>query len=289
MVFAHIWSLGPVSLSHCVESHIWSLPIYGLWVWFPCPNCVESYGLWVRFPCPTALNPIYGLCPYMVFAHIWSLGLVSLSQLCWILWSLGLVSLSHTVLNPIYGLCRYMVFGSGFPVPTVLNPMVFGSGFLVPHCVESHIWSLPIYGLRPYMVFAHIWSLGRFPCPNCVESYCLWVRFPCPTALNPIYGLCPYMVFGSGFPVPTVLDPMVFGSGFLVPHCVESHIWSLPIYGLWVWFPCLNCVESYGLCFRFPCPTALNPIWSLPIYGLRPYMVFAHIWFLGLVSLSQLC
>ena len=86
---AILWSLGPVSLSHCVESHIWSLPIYGLWVWFPCPNFVESYGLWVRFPCPTVLNPIYGLCPYMAF------------------WSGFPVP---TVLGP-------MVFGSGFPVP----------------------------------------------------------------------------------------------------------------------------------------------------------------------------
>ena len=59
--------------------------------------------------------------------------------------------------NPIYGLCPYMVFGSGFPVPTVLNPMIFGSVSL-SHCVESHI-----------MVF---------------ES-----GFPVPTVLNPIYGL----------------------------------------------------------------------------------------------------
>ena len=79
-----------------------------------------------------------------------------------------------------------MVFGSGFPVPTVLNPMIFGSVSL-SHCVESHIWSLPIYGL---------WS-----------------------GFNPIYGLCPYMVFGSGFPVPTVLNPMIFGSGFPVSLC----------------------------------------------------------------------
>ena len=119
-----------------------------------------------------------------------------------------------------------MVFGSGFPVPTVLN-ILWSLGLVsLSHCVESHIWSLPIYGL---------WV--RFPCPNCVESYglrglvslshCvesygLWVRFPCPTVLNPIYGLCPYMVFGVRFPCPTVLNP---------------------IYGLWVWFPCPNCVE----------------------------------------------
>ena len=84
--------------------------------------------------------------------------------------------------NPIYGLCPYMVFGSGFPVPTVLNPMIFGSVSL-SHCVESHIWSLSLVSI-PYMVFAHIWSLPIYglwvwlPCPNCVESYDLWVGFP---------------------------------------------------------------------------------------------------------------
>ena len=176
-----------VSLSHCVESHIWSLPIYGLWVWFPCPNCVESYGLWVT------------------------------------------VSLSH--------------------------------------CVESHIWSLPIYGLW-------IW----FPCPNCVESYGLWVRFPCPTVSNPIYGLCPYMVFESGFPVPTVLNPMVFGSGFPVPLC------RIPYMVFESGFPVPTVLNPMVFGLRFPCPTVSNPI-----YGLCPYMVFAHIWSLGLVSLSQLC
>ena len=260
-----VFGLGPVSLSHCVESHIWSLPIYGLWVRFPCPNCAKSNCLWVRFPCPTVLNPIYGLCPNMVFglgpvslshcveSHIWSLPIYGL----WVRFPCPNCAKSNclwvrfpcpTVLNPIYGLCPNMVFGLG---PVSLS-----------HCVESHIWSLPIYGL---------WV--RFPCPNCAKSNCLWVRFPCPTVLNPIYDLCPNMVFGLG---PVSLS-----------HCVESHIWSLPIYGLWVWFPCPNCVESYRLWVRFPCPTVLNPI-----YGLCPYIVFGSgfpYMVFGLVSLSQLC
>ena len=114
--------LGPVSLSHCVESHIWSLHIYGLWVWFPCPNCVE-------FHCPTALNPIYGLwVPYMVFGPHNGL---------WVQFP------CPTVLIPIYGLWIW------FPCPNCVEyPMVFGSGFPVPLCSI------------PYMVFAHIWSLG---------------------------------------------------------------------------------------------------------------------------------
>ena len=171
------------------------------------------------------------------------------------------------MLNPIYGLCPYMVSGSGFPANCVEFYRLLGLIFL-SHCVESHIWSLPIYGLCPYMAFG-----SGFPA-NCVESYRLSIpymvfgsSFPVPTALNP-------MVFGSGFPVPTVLNPMVFGSGFPVPTVLnQSHIWSLgsvsipymvfgsnfnPIYGLWVRFPCPNCVEF-------------------------------HIWSLGPVSLSHLC
>ena len=68
------------------------------------------------------------------------------------------------MLNPIYGLCPYMVFGSGFPVPTVLNPMIFRSVSL-SHCVESHIWSLGPVSI-PYMVFGS--------------------GFPVPTVLNPM-------------------------------------------------------------------------------------------------------
>ena len=49
--------------------------------------------------------------------------------------------------------------------------------------------------------------------------------FPVPTVLNPIYGLwVPYMVFGFGFPVPTVWNPMVFGSGFPVPTVLNVSI-----------------------------------------------------------------
>ena len=143
------------------------------------------------------------------------------------------------MLNPIYGLCPYMVFGSGFPVPTVLNSQ--GN-----YCIRRFPGKIP--GKSPGKIPGKIMVFGSdFPaCPNCVESYGLWVRFPCPTVLNPIYGLCPYMVFGSGFPVPTVLNPMIFGS---------------------IRFPCLTVLNPiYGLCpymvfgSGFPVPTVLNPM-----------------------------
>ena len=57
-----------------------------------------------------------------------------------------------------------MVFGSGFPANCVESYGLLGLIFL-SHCVESHIWSLPVYGLCPYMVFG-----SGFPA-NCVESY----------------------------------------------------------------------------------------------------------------------
>ena len=132
------------------------------------------------------------------------------------------------MLNPIYGLCLYMVFGSGFPDNCVESYRLLGLIFL-SHCVESHIWSLPIYGL---------WS--GFPVPTVLNSIVFWVWFSCPTVLNPIYGLCPYMVSGSGFLANCVESYRLLGLIFL-SHCVESHIWSLPIYGLWVWFSCQLC------------------------------------------------
>ena len=152
---------------------------------------------------------MYGLCPYMVFAHIWSL--------------------------PIYGLCPYMVFAHIWSLglvflPTVLNSIVFWVWFSCPTVLN------PIYGLCPYMV-----SGSGFPA-NCVESYRLLGLISCPTVLNPIHGLsvCPYMVSGSGFPANCVQSYRLLGLVFL-SHCVESHIWSLPIYGLWVWFSCQLC------------------------------------------------
>ena len=176
-----------------------------------------------------------------------------------ILWASCFASTAGDVraLITIYGLCPYMVFGSGFPVPTVLNP-IYGLWvwFLCPTVLN------PIYGLW-------VW----FPYPNCVESYGLWVRFPCPTVLSPIYGLCPYMVSGSGFPANCVKSYRLLGLIFL-SHCVESHIWSLLIYGLCPYmvfvsgFPA-NCVEFYrllGLIFLSHCVE--SHIWSLPIYGL---------------------
>ena len=110
-----------------------------------------------------------------------------------------------------------MVFGSGFPVPTVLNP-IYGLWVWFPclptvlnpiyglwvrfqshiwslgpvslsHCVESHIWSLGSVSI-PYMVFGSGFNpIYAVSLSHCVESYGLWVRFPCPTVLNPIYGL----------------------------------------------------------------------------------------------------
>ena len=157
MVFAHIWSLVRF------QSHIWSLPIYGLWS---------------GFPVPTVLNPmIFGSVSlsHCVESHIWSL--------VWFqshIWSLVWFQ-SH-----IWSLVRFQSHIWSLGLVSLLNPMIFRSVSL-SHCVESHIWSLPIYGL---------WS-----------------------GFNSIYGLCPYMVFGSGFPVPTVLNPMVFGSGFPVTLC----------------------------------------------------------------------
>ena len=98
-------------------------PIYGLWVRFPCPNCVESHiwslgpaSLGSGFPVLAVLNPIYGF--WVRFqSHIWSLGPVSLSH----------ISLETSPLCEGAGL-------QTIPVPTVLNPMVFGSGFPVPLC-----------------------------------------------------------------------------------------------------------------------------------------------------------
>ena len=65
---------------------IWSL--YGLWVRFPCPNCVESH-IW-------SLG-LVSLSHHCVESHIWSLGPVSLSHHCveFHIWSLGPVSLSQ--------------------------------------------------------------------------------------------------------------------------------------------------------------------------------------------------
>ena len=232
---------GSVSLSHCVESHIWSL------VWFQ--SHIWSL-VWFQ-------SHIWSLVWFQF--HIWSLGLVSLLNPM----IFRSVSLSHCVeshiwslpiyglwsgFNPIYGLYPYMVFGSGFPVPTVLNPMIFGSVSL-SHCVESHIWSLGLVSI-PYMVFGSGFPSG-FPVPtvlnpmifgsvslsHCVESH-IW-------SLGPVS--IPYMVFGSGFPVPTVLNPMVFGSSFPVPTVLILYMvfgsGFNPIYGLWVRFPCPNCVK----------------------------------------------
>ena len=132
-------------------------PIYGLWVRFPCPNCVESYGLWVRFPCPT------------VESHIWSLGPVSIPYMVfgfgfnpiyglWIRFPLGFPC-PNCVKSHIWSVSiPYMVFGSGFPVPTVLNLWSLGPVSL-SYCVESHIWSLGPVSLS-HCVESHIWSLG---------------------------------------------------------------------------------------------------------------------------------
>ena len=126
-----------------------------------------------------------------------------------------------------------MVFGFGF------NPIYglwirFPLGFSCPNCVESHIWSLDPVSI-PYMVFGFgfnpIYGLWirfplRFSCPNCVESH-IWSLDPVsPQVFLSQLCLIPYMVFGfgfpSGFPVPTVLNPIY---GLWVRF--QSHIWSL--------------------------------------------------------------
>ena len=149
-----------------------------------------------------------------------------------------------------------MVFGSGFPsgfpVPTVFNPIYglwvrFPLRFSCPNCVESHIWSLGSVSI-PYMVFGSGFPSG----------------FPVPTVLNPIYGLW-----------------IRFPLRFSCPNCVESHIWSLGSVSI----PYM--VFGSGFPSGFPVPTVLNPIYGLWV------RFQSHIWSLGLVSprvfLSQLC
>ena len=87
-------------------------PIYGLWVRFPCPNCVESH-IW-------SLSPVS--IPYMVFGSGFPVPTVQVESY---IWSLGPVSLSYCVESHIWS----------------LGPVSLS------YCVESHIWSLGLVSL----------------------------------------------------------------------------------------------------------------------------------------------